>query len=198
MRWESYGQRILYSHDVLFIDFLTEQRTINVTCYWKLLKDRVKPAFRSKRRGRSVNSVCLLHDNASPHTAAVTTGTMEEMHWEIFNLFSSIKGALGGKRFRADDEVKLFVQPWLNENHKLFFWNGRNEAARAIVPLYGGARRTCGKINFIIWKRNLWIIIIIKNSGLYPDMDGSCEYTEKTVANNLQFVVLQLGGWAWC
>jgi hypothetical protein len=46
---------------------------------------------------------------------------MEEMHWEIFNLFSSIKGALGGKRFRADDEVKLFVQPWLNENHKLFF-----------------------------------------------------------------------------
>jgi hypothetical protein len=67
---------------VLFIGFLTEQRTIDAAYYSKLLKDRVSPTIRSKRRGRSVKSVCL-HDNARPHTAAVTTGTLDETHWEV-------------------------------------------------------------------------------------------------------------------
>jgi hypothetical protein len=94
---------------VLFIGFLTEQRIINATFYSKLLKDRVKPpAFRSKRRGRSAISVCLLHDKARMHTAAVTTGTLKEMQWEVlphpayspdlvpsdFHLLSPIKEAL--------------------------------------------------------------------------------------------------------
>jgi len=48
-----------------------------------LPKDRVKPAFRSKRRSRSVKSVSLRHDNAGLHTASVTRGTLEEMHWEL-------------------------------------------------------------------------------------------------------------------
>jgi hypothetical protein len=56
----------------LVIDFRIEQRTINSAYYSKLLRDRVKPVFRSKRRGRSVKSFCLPHDNARPHTAAVT------------------------------------------------------------------------------------------------------------------------------
>jgi hypothetical protein len=115
--WDSQG--------VSFIDFLSEQRTINADYYSKLLKDLVKlPAFRSKRRGRSVKSVCLLHDNSRPHTAAVTTGTLEELHWKVqphpayspdlapsdFHLFGPLKEDLGRKRFRVDDEVKLFVQ----------------------------------------------------------------------------------------
>jgi histone-lysine N-methyltransferase SETMAR len=88
------------------------------------LKTGVKPAFRSKRRSRSVKSVCVVHDNARPHTAVVTTGALKEMHWEVlphlayssdlapsdFHLFDALKEALRGKRFRADDEVKLLVQ----------------------------------------------------------------------------------------
>jgi hypothetical protein len=84
---ESYSQLFFFgggdSEGDLFIDFLIEQRTINAASYSKLLKDRVKPDFRSKRRGRLVKSVCLLHDNARPYTAAVTTGTFVEMHWEV-------------------------------------------------------------------------------------------------------------------
>jgi hypothetical protein len=90
--------------------FLIEQRTTNAADYLKLLKDRVNPAFRSKRRSRSVKSICLLHDNARPPTAAVTTGTLEEIHWEVlphpacspelvpsnFHLFGPLKEALGG------------------------------------------------------------------------------------------------------
>jgi len=54
----------------------------------------------------------------------VTTGKLEEMRWEIrphpayspdlepsdFHLFGPVKEALGGKRFRADDEVTSSVR----------------------------------------------------------------------------------------
>jgi hypothetical protein len=54
----------------------------------------------------------------------VTTGKLEEMQWEglphpayssdlaprDFHLYGSIKEALGGKSFRADNEVKHFVK----------------------------------------------------------------------------------------
>jgi len=73
-----YGQRFLR-----LLVRLIEQRTTNTAYYSKLLKDRVKSAFRLKRRTPTVKSVCLLHDNAGPHTAAVTTGTLEGMHWEV-------------------------------------------------------------------------------------------------------------------
>jgi len=55
-----------------------KRRTNDAAYYSKFLEDRVKSAFRSNRRGRSVKSVCLLHDNARPHTAAVTKGTLEK------------------------------------------------------------------------------------------------------------------------
>jgi hypothetical protein len=66
------------SQGVLFIDFLLGQRTNNAVYYSKLLKDRVKPAFRSKRRGRSVKRRLSPQDKARPYTAAVTTGTFEK------------------------------------------------------------------------------------------------------------------------
>jgi len=58
-----------------------------------------------------------------PHTAAVATGTLKEMDMDIlphpayspdlvpsdFHLFSPLKEALGAKRFRAGNEVKLFM-----------------------------------------------------------------------------------------
>jgi histone-lysine N-methyltransferase SETMAR len=81
----------------------------------KFLTDPVNPAFRSKRRDRSVKSVCLLHDNARPHTAAVTTGKLEEVHWEVlphpaynpdlapsdYHLFGQLKATLGGKKIQS-------------------------------------------------------------------------------------------------
>jgi hypothetical protein len=120
---ESYGRHFWNTHGLLFVAFLIEQRTINAAYYSKLLKDRVKPAFRSKRRGQSVRSVCLLHDNACPHTAAMTTGTLDEMHREVLPHPSLVltrrqasvtcsvhsKGARR-KRFRANDEVTLLLR----------------------------------------------------------------------------------------
>jgi len=66
------GQRFEVSQGVLFINFLTDQRKINAAYYMKRLEERVKPTFRSKRRGRSVKGVCFLHDNARAQTAVAT------------------------------------------------------------------------------------------------------------------------------
>jgi hypothetical protein len=63
----------------------------------------------------------------------VTTGTLEEVHWEVlshpacssdlaprdFHLFGSLKEALGGKIFTADDEVKILCKDGWKKNHKL-------------------------------------------------------------------------------
>jgi hypothetical protein len=68
------------------------------------------------------------------HTISVTTRTLEKMYWEVlsqltyspdmvssdFYLFSSLKEALGGKRFRALDVVKLLCNDGWTSNHKLF------------------------------------------------------------------------------
>jgi hypothetical protein len=65
----------------------------------------------------------------------VTAGTFEEMHWEVlshpaysqdlvpsdFQLFDSLREIHGRKRFRADNEIKLFVQKWLVEKLQPFF-----------------------------------------------------------------------------
>jgi hypothetical protein len=78
-------------------------------------------------------NVFLLYDNARPHTATVTTGTLKEMHWEVlphpaysrdlvprdFHVFGTLKRALGGKGYRADDEVKFSVQRWVEVQPKL-------------------------------------------------------------------------------
>jgi hypothetical protein len=95
-----------------------------------------------------------------PHTAAVTTGTVEEVRWEVlphpafsrdlaprdFHLFDSIREALGGKRYRADDEVKLFVQQWVDEQSQTFFERDLtklSERWRRCIEARGQCRKIC-------------------------------------------------------
>jgi hypothetical protein len=47
------------------------------------LKDHLKPTFLSKRRGRSVKSVCLLHEDTCLYITAATTITLEEIYLEV-------------------------------------------------------------------------------------------------------------------
>lgn len=68
----------------------------------------------------------------------MTPGTLDKIHLDIlphpaynphiapsdFHLFGPIKEDLGGKIFRADDEVKLSVQLWLDENPQTLFERG--------------------------------------------------------------------------
>ena len=52
-----------------------------VVTYCDVLKRGLKPAIRSKRRGKLPKEILLLHD-ACPHTAAHTLETLKQLKWE--------------------------------------------------------------------------------------------------------------------
>jgi histone-lysine N-methyltransferase SETMAR len=71
--------------------------------------------------------VLLLHDNARPHTAALTQKKLAELYWTAhehppyspdlspcdFFLFGPLKEVLGGEQFSSNQQVKQFVCSWL-------------------------------------------------------------------------------------
>jgi hypothetical protein len=55
------------------------------------------------------------------------------------------------ERFRADDdEVKVFVQRWLNEQQ--IFLKEHNQTARAMVKVYRGTVRVCREVGITFSK----------------------------------------------
>jgi len=70
--------------------------------------------------------LCLLHDNARPHSTQVTTVLMEKFKWDIldhppysldlapsdFRVFLHLKKHLTGRKFDDDDEVQEEVMTW--------------------------------------------------------------------------------------
>jgi len=103
-----------------------------------MLRNELRPAIRTKRRGRLSQGVVLLHDNARPHTTAHTINTLQQLNWEVlehpahspdlapsdFHLFGPLKNALRGRRFADDDEVKEAVHDWLrNQPQNFFKWH---------------------------------------------------------------------------
>jgi hypothetical protein len=47
-------------------------KTVNTERYSAMLKDKLKPAIRGKRKGLLSKTVLLHHDNARPHATAAT------------------------------------------------------------------------------------------------------------------------------
>ena len=47
-----------------------------------LLKNHLRPAIKSKRRGLLSTGILLQHDNARPHTACTTVATINDLHFE--------------------------------------------------------------------------------------------------------------------
>jgi histone-lysine N-methyltransferase SETMAR len=92
-----------------------------------MLKNHLRPAFGSKRCGRLTTVVILQHDNARPHTARATVATITDLHFDTlphppyspdltpsdYHMFGPLKEAMGGKKFRSDEEVHQAVQEWL-------------------------------------------------------------------------------------
>jgi transposase len=127
--WDSKG--------IIYLDFVTGQKTINAQYYSTLLNEKVRSAIRLKRRKRQ-DSVCFLQDNVRPHTAALTMATLLKLKWDIlphppyspdlapsdYHLFGPMKRVLGGKRFRNNDDVIAAVQSWIHKQPKTFFETG--------------------------------------------------------------------------
>jgi histone-lysine N-methyltransferase SETMAR len=103
-----------------------------------MLKDKQKPAIRSKRRGLLLKTVLLHDDNARPHAAAATIETIQKLNFELlphppyspdlapsdYHLFGSLKKALQGRQLGSDEEVKQTVHTWLCDQPKTFFSDG--------------------------------------------------------------------------
>ena len=82
--------------------------TVTSATYCDMLQRELKPAIRSKRRGKLSKEILLLHGNARPHTAAHTLETHKQLKWEAmehppysrdlapsdFHLFGPLKVAL--------------------------------------------------------------------------------------------------------
>ena len=102
------------------------------------LKNHLRPAIKSKRRGRLSTDVLLQHYNARPHIARSTVATIQDMSFEClphppyspdlapsdFHVFGPLKEAMGGKSFRSDEEVQQAVHEWLRSQPKEFFSRG--------------------------------------------------------------------------
>jgi len=106
--------------------------------YADLLRNHLRPAIKSKRRGILSTCVLLQHDNARPHTARSTVATIQNLSFEClshppnspdlapsdFHVSGPLKGAMGGKSFRSDEEVQQAVHVWLHSQPKDFFSRG--------------------------------------------------------------------------
>lgn len=122
---------------VLLIDFLPRGMTINAERYCDTLT-KLKRAIQNRRRGLLSSGVVLLHDNARPHTAAMTKTQLDKFRWELldhppyspdlapsdFHVFPKLKEYLGGKRFENDDVLKETVTNWLNAQAAEFYGEG--------------------------------------------------------------------------
>ena len=112
--------------------YMPRGSTVTSATYSNLLRENLKQAIRQKRRGLLTTGVCLLHDNARPHTAIATVSTIEKLRFECipqppcspdlapldFHVFGPLKDALSGKQLRDDDEVRLAVHEWLRTRPK--------------------------------------------------------------------------------
>ena len=119
---EDHVHRIL-GQDVLLVEFLPQDTTINSAVYCETLK-KLRHAIQNKRRGMLSATILLLHDNARPHSAAQTQDLITSFRWKQmdhppyrpdlapsnFHLFLHLKKFLGGKRFDDHDDLKDAVQ----------------------------------------------------------------------------------------
>ena len=104
--------------------------------YEYLLKNHLRPAIKSKRRGPLSTGVFLQLDNARPHTARSALATIQDPSFEglshppyspdlapiDFHVFGPLKEAMGSKSFRSDEEVQQAVHEWLRSQPKDFFF----------------------------------------------------------------------------
>jgi len=123
---------------VILEHYMPRGNPVTSATYTDLLKNHLRPAIMSKRRGRLSTGVLLQHDNARPHTARSAVATIQDLSFDClphspyspdlapsdFHVFEPLKEAMGGKSLRSDEEVQQAVHEWRNCQPKEFFSRG--------------------------------------------------------------------------
>src|SRR5579862_8085227 len=109
----------------LLIEYMEKGKTVNAEQYCNTL-DKLRKVIRKRRPRLLSDGVILLHDNATPHTAAHTREWLDLHNWEIlehpphspdlapsdFHLFGPLKHHLSGQCFKTDTDIKAAVNDW--------------------------------------------------------------------------------------
>lgn len=117
--WDSIGP--LLEH------YQAKGQTMKSKRYCALLADELKPAIRTKRKGRQSQTVILQQDNVLPHKANKIFETNCDLKFERlehrpysldfvrsdFHTFEPLKDAITGAHVSNDDEVINKVHSWL-------------------------------------------------------------------------------------
>jgi histone-lysine N-methyltransferase SETMAR len=130
--WDSKG--------ILYQEFLSREETVNAKRYSNQLQ-RLQKEIQKKRPVGSHEKrrkVILLHDNARPHIAKATCGTIEDLGWEVlphpayspdlapsdYHLFHGLKTFLRDKNFKTREDIEKVVLGYFNSKNDEFFWRG--------------------------------------------------------------------------
>lgn len=134
---KNHGLGVLGPKGPLLVEFLPRGQTITAATCCKTL-EKLRRAIQNKQRGMLTKRVCLLHDNATPHTDLATKRLLDTFGWDILchpphspdlalsdhHLFPKLKEDLGGKTFDDDGEVEEYVNTWLHDLAANFYDDG--------------------------------------------------------------------------
>ena len=74
---------LFWDHKCPMVEHYTEKgKTVTSATYSELMRDILKPAIRTKRRGLLSTGVLIQHDNARPHTARSTLAPIKDLRLE--------------------------------------------------------------------------------------------------------------------
>lgn len=129
---------------VVYYELLKPSETITGDRYRTQLL-RLKRALNDKRPewSRRHNKIILQHDNARPHVAQQVKNYIEGVGWDIlphppyspdiapsdYYLFRSMASALSGQQFGSYDDIKKWVDDWINSKDQEFFSRGIRQLA---------------------------------------------------------------------
>jgi hypothetical protein len=103
----------------------SSQNTDAITLSYKETLKKLRQRIRTACPNQNMKDVLLLHDNAQPHISLRTCKAIGKTGWAVlprpahiahlapsdYNLFGPAKGALRGRHFADDNEMK---QRWLS------------------------------------------------------------------------------------
>lgn len=124
---------------VIYYELLQPGETITAERYRQQLI-KLHRALNEKRPeiNNRHDKVIFHHDNARPHVAVVVKNYLENIRWEIlpqppyspdiapsdYHLFRSMTHDLAEQKFRSYEEVKKWVDEWIESKSADFFWRG--------------------------------------------------------------------------
>jgi histone-lysine N-methyltransferase SETMAR len=125
------------SEGILLIEWLPQGETINSNYYIDVLQ-KLREAIKSNRRVKLSKKILLHHDNARPHTSAMTTAAVRRLGFQVlphpayspdlapsdYWLFGPMKNALRGKRYANLAGLASAVSQWVKVTPADWFAEG--------------------------------------------------------------------------